>query len=224
MARSGAGAGRDRTAGPGGRPWLGPLASVVALLLALAACGPGGDRSPTPTAPTADPPVATVAAATPLVGTPVPAASPPSLRLASPIVPTQPPGPPIAPPPGGTTAEFRSERAELGPVVWASGVDPATNAPRDRVGAFSTGSPVIQAAVPVSRLARGTVLSAVWSYNGTPLPLPPSQVVAERDEEETWVEFHLPQPGGQPWPAGVYAIEVQVDGQPAQAAAVLVEG
>jgi len=187
------------------------MAAVGGCLLTGAACTPGDEPAPTPPAPE----ISVTSPAAPAS----PALPPP---LASPAIPTQPPGPPVAPTPGGTTGAFRSARAEVGPVVWASDVDPNSKAPLVRVESFPASAPVLHAVLPAARLARGTTLTATWSYNGTPLEFPPTQTVADRDEQETWVEFHLAQATGEPWPAGVYAIEIFVDGQSAQRSAVRV--
>lgn len=189
------------------------VVGASAILFFSAACSPADAPPPSP------PPAASLAPAPPPSANASPPPPAPATSLATP---TQPPGPPVAPTPGGTTARFSSARAELGPIVWAREVDPTSKAPRAAVQSFSGGSPMLHAAVPVARLARGTSLSASWSYNGTPLPLPPTQVIAERDERDAWVEFHLAQASGEPWPSGVYAVAVLVDGQPAQSAAVLV--
>lgn len=220
------------TSGWGSDAWrrIAGAARAGAVLVALAACS--GDQESPVTATTTATATAGSGESTPAVSAASSPARPPAPAMPAltpvgspfPAVPTQPPGPPVAPTPGGTTAVFRSGSTELGPVVWASAVDPSTKAPRTRVEVFPAGAPVLHAALPALHLTRGTSVSASWSYNGTPLDVAPSQVVAERDERETWVEFHLPQSAGRPWPAGVYAIEVQVDGQPAQTAAVLVEG
>lgn len=193
-----------------GRRSAGTLTAILLILiLTVVACG--GDQEA--------PEAATVLISSPPSGPASPPISPRTVPLASP---TQPPGPPVVPTPGGTTETFRSAGAEVGPVVWASEVDPSSKAPRQPVAAFPGGTAVIHAALPLPRLARGTSLVATWSYNGTPLAFPPSEVIAERDERNAWVEFNLAQSGSEPWPDGIYAVEVQVDGQPAQRAAVVV--
>ena len=151
-----------------------------------------------------------------------PAAASPPPNPATPT-PVRPAGPPVAPSPGtGTTAPFRSEAAEVGPVVWATSIDPNTKAPLQRVTAFPVDARAIYATLPVPRVAAGTTFGASWSYNGTPLDGFRSTLTAPEDRRDAWIEFHIELTGSDPLPDGTYAIEVTVNGQTAQTAAVAV--
>lgn len=107
-------------------------------------------------------------------------------------------------------------------MVWATAIDPMSNAPLPPATAFPVEARTIYATLPVARIAQGTVVAATWSYNGTPLDGFLGSVSAPQDERDVWLEFHIGLAGPEPWPAGVYAVAVRVDGQPAQSAAVAV--
>lgn len=182
---------------------------IVGLTFILAACGSGDDASsPTP------PP--TLTAATAPAGVPPIAASP---ALATPTLPA---GPPVVPTPGRSSTPFRSDAASVGPVVWATGVDPATKAPTNPVTTFAADAPAIYATLPVDRLTAGTTLGASWRYNGTPLESFLSMVTAETDLADIWAEFHITRSNAEPWPPGVYEITITVNGEGAQTATVAV--
>lgn len=120
----------------------------------------------------------------------------------------------------GVAASPVATRLQVGSIVWATAVDPATKAPTEPVDAFPDTAPILYAAVPVQQLTPGVVLTAQWSYNDTPLTALTSAVVAERAAAETWVAFHLERVGDVAWPAGDYQIVVLVNGQPARTAQV----
>jgi len=194
-----------------------------ALLAVLAGCG----RSGSPGAVATARPGAAAISATPAASAASPSVAP---SPAAPVAATaagvadagRPLGPPIAPTPGSGRSTFRSATAEIGPVVWATELEPGTNAPRAAVEIVPAEAPAIYATVPVLRLEPGAVLTASWSYNGTPLPAFDGRLVADRGQAGGWAEFHIARSGDAPWPPGVYSIAVAVDGQVAQEAAVLV--
>jgi hypothetical protein len=127
--------------------------------------------------------------------------------------------------PTATAAAFRSDRAELAQVVWATTIDPRTKAPTTIVTEFLTDTPIIYAVVPIGQIAAGTELTASWTYNHTPLDGFLSTVTAERDATEIWAEFHIALTSAEPWPEGSYQINILVNGEPALIAQVtVVEG
>lgn len=69
---------------------------------------------------------------------------------------------------------------------------------------------------------QGTIISASWTYNDTPIDGFVGSIQAEEDGEDVWVEFHLNRSTTEPWPAGNYAIVIAVNEQPAQTAVVTV--
>ena len=107
-------------------------------------------------------------------------------------------------------------------MVWATSIDLNTKAPLQRVTAFPGDGRAIYATLPVARVAAGTTFGASWSYNGTPLEGFRSTLTAPEDRRDTWTAFHIELTGTEPLPDGTYAIEVTVNGQTAQTAAVAV--
>lgn len=189
---------------------------VGCLLVGLAGCGQdgGGDRDGSGAASAVAYPSAAISRS--------PAASPgPSIAVGrSPKPPVG--GPPLLPTPSGSPAPFRSPAADIGPIVWTTAVDPRTNAPLDPVTLFPGDAPTIFATVSLARWEPRATISAEWSYNGTPLDAFATTVVADRSQRDVWLEFHLSKDPAASWPDGVYAIALLVDGQPAQAASVVV--
>lgn len=189
---------------------------IGSLLVGLAGCGQdgGGAREGSGAASAvADPSAAIVRS---------PAASPgPAIAVGRPALPPA-GGPPVLPTPSGSPAPFRSTGADVGPIVWTTAVDPRTNAPVDSVTVFPVDAPTIFATVSLARWEPRATISAEWSYNGTPLDGFATTVIADRAQRDVWLEFHLRKDPAASWPEGVYAIALLVDGEPAQAASIVV--
>lgn len=180
--------------------------------------------SPAPVGATATVPGDALRPSPPPLEPPAVTAEPAAPPTEPPAPPTEAPlGPPVVPTVGGSQDPFRAESAELGPIVWATAIDASTNAPTPAVDVVPVDAPRIYASVPVGRLQRGTVLDARWTYNGTPLIGVEGTVTAERDQRGGWVAFLLSREDGEPWPAGVYAVVVSVDGVVAHASAIRAE-
>ncbi len=118
----------------------------------------------------------------------------------------------------------------FGEVAWATEVDEATQAPVDALDTIPAESGPIYAVVPVSGLTNGTVISARWSFEGSPLDGLATEVVAPADVAETWVAFRLDQiDTGTPvprsetgWPDGEYGVVISADGEVVQQAVIVV--
>lgn len=199
------GCGTDRPPVPDPTP---TTATMVGLASSAAAMSPLATPMPQPSPTSAPEPTAEPAPVTP--------------SAIAPEEPIGPVGPPVAPTVGGSGAPFRSETAEIGPVVWSTAIDGETNAPVAPVEVVPVGAPAIYATLPVTRVQRGASLGATWTYNGTPLPTLGGAVVANREQVGGWVEFHIARAEDAVWPAGVYAVVVTVDGRLAQESAVRV--
>ncbi len=123
---------------------------------------------------------------------------------------------------GGTT---------IGAVVWADEVDPTTQSPAGALETIPDNVAEIYAALPLTSIAAGSVVSASWSYNGVPLATLTSSVTASTATTDTWVAFRLNRVGaGTPaprsdedWPDGDYGVVITVDGQVVQESTVTVE-
>lgn len=192
----------------------------LVLVLGLAGCGAAGEGARTADSAGSAAPGATPSARS-SPGPPVstgPVASPTADDAARRSI----GGPPAPPTPGGSTGSFRAEGVEVGPIVWAAAVDPRTKAPQTVVETFPVDAAVLYAAMPVVRMESGIVIEAIWSYNGTPLDAAGAVVVVDQVASGAWLEFHLSRTGTIPWPDGIYAIRVLIDGEQAHEAAVIV--
>ena len=208
--------GRQRSGWVVGRTGL-LILGAVALLLTAACTMTEDDAGITGVDSATRPPAAGRAAASPVAGQGSPQAAGPSTPAAidAPRV--------VRTMVAGTPVTFRSEHAEVGPVVWTTRVDPATKAPLERVNSFPADAQAIVATVPLARVETGTILAASWTYNGTPIEGLGGSVTAATAARDVWVAFDLTRQVAEPWPAGTYAILVTVDGRPAQASEVTIE-
>lgn len=188
------------------------LAITVVLVLLTGGCGVGAPAPPPTVAEciagacvTTNPAQSAGTELPPPVGTPTPASSP------------------VATAANATPVAFRSEAAVLGSVVWATGVDDVTRAPRDQVTSFATEASTIFATVPVEHIAAGTTIQAQWTYNRTRLESFDQAIVAERGDTGIWLEFHLALAPGETWPSGTYELSVSINGEPAVTGSVAVD-
>lgn len=195
---------------------------IGGFVLVLSGCGAAGDAART--AEQSAPATPTIAASVAALSTPPaprsPTASPPPQETETARQSLA--GPPVPPTPGGSTAAFRSPGAEVGPIVWAAEVDPLTKVPRTAVESFPADTGTLFAAVPVERMEPGTEVRAEWSYNGSLLDIAPVVVRSDGAARGAWLEFHLTRSGDTPWPEGIYAVRVLIDGAPAVEAAIVV--
>lgn len=108
----------------------------------------------------------------------------------------------------------------LGEIVWASAADPVTNAPRGEVASFSPDAPRIAAFVLAGFLPAGSTVQADWEYNDTSLDAFTRQIVVSTATDRTWLSFHIDRGEGEPWPVGVYAVTISLNGQAARKAEI----
>jgi hypothetical protein len=112
-----------------------------------------------------------------------------------------------------TPGVFTSPQADVGKVVWATAINPTTNAPTAPVTELAADVTTIYAALPVYRVKPGTVFTAKWTYNTTPVDELTSHVTASGGYDEAWIEFHITRAAKQPWPTGTYEVTVLVGDQ-----------
>ena len=175
---------------------LGLAFATSTLLLAVSGCGVADDF--------AGP------AVTPGSGTEV-AATPEATRQTG----ASPASSPADGPPAASPIAFESPAVALGPLVWATEVDPDTHAPLRHVTSFVSDAPFIYATVAVQRVAVGTTIDAQWTYNRTRLEGLDASIVIDAPSADTWIEFHLSRTPPGTWPSGIYEVAIQVNGQPA---------
>ena len=95
----------------------------------------------------------------------------------------------------------------IGEVVWATSVDPQTDAP---IGTATpvVGDSAIYAVFPIVSLPAGSQLVASWYFNDTSLDALNSAMRIDQDRVSGWIEFHIERTGTDPWPDGQYEIVV----------------
>lgn len=98
----------------------------------------------------------------------------------------------------------------VGEVIWATAIEPQTNAPMMAATPVVTDT-TIYAVFPIVSLPAGSQLVASWYFNDTTLDALNSAMRIDRDRTTGWIEFHIERTGPDPWPNGVYEI-VLTDG------------
>lgn len=109
----------------------------------------------------------------------------------------------VVPPTDGATVT-----TELGPIVWASEIDPVTSAPVDRREAFSRDEKTIHALVETGPLAAGTTLTAAWTFNGQPIEGIDVTVTTDEARGPGWADFRLEWNGAALWPVGTLTVRI----------------
>ena len=109
---------------------------------------------------------------------------------------------------------------ELGPVVMAEGVG-NRNSPVGVTDTFSTSQDFIYVVAEAERIEAGTTMFARWSREGEPFE-DSSEVTADQDYEDTYVEFHLENLTDR-MEEGDYTVQIFVNGNPVEAVPFTVE-
>jgi len=105
---------------------------------------------------------------------------------------------------------------KVGPIVWATAIDPATGAPIEPVTSYRPDAPQIIAVMQTSGLSAGSAVEATWEYNNTSLDAFSTRLVPAASTEESWISFHIECSPDVPWPAGTYQVMVSLDGTTVQ--------
>ena len=105
---------------------------------------------------------------------------------------------------------------KVGPIVWATAVDPATGAPNQPVASYRSDAPQIIAVMQTSDLAAGSTVDATWEYNNTSLDAFATRLVPAASAAESWINFHIERSPDVPWPAGTYQVTVSLNGATVQ--------
>lgn len=124
----------------------------------------------------------------------------------------------------GPATDEASVTTELGPIVWASEIDPETSAPADRRETFSRDEKTIYALVETGPLAEGTTLTAAWSFNEQPIEGIDVTVTADEARGAGWVAFQLEWNGDTLWPTGILAVRVTASTGESAESSVEIEG
>jgi hypothetical protein len=105
--------------------------------------------------------------------------------------------------------DMRGARFER--VVMAEGIGPG-NRPVDVTNRFDPSQRYIYVVLEADYIEAGTTMFARWYYQGQPFE-DSSQLTADRDYQNTYVEFHLENLGGG-MQRGTYSVAVFVNGNP----------
>ena len=105
-----------------------------------------------------------------------------------------------------------TQGVEFGEVVMAEGIG-ERNAPVSVTNSFSSSQDFIYVVAEADRIEAGTTLFARWSRDGEPFE-DSSEITADQDYEDTYVEFHLENLEDQ-MEAGDYSVQIFVNGNPA---------
>ena len=112
----------------------------------------------------------------------------------------------------------------FGEIVWTTTIDAGTNNPTERLVTLPAAASTIYAVVPVTWVPSGTTITARWTYNDTPIQGMDATVqLPEIGDDSVWIEFHLQRSGEEPWPDGMYAIEISRGEEVVGAGTVAVE-
>jgi hypothetical protein len=120
---------------------------------------------------------------------------------------------------GGAERERVEENEEvtqgidLGDVVTAQGVGEG-NRPIDETNDFSASQDVIYVVAEVDHIEEGTTLFARWYRDGEAIE-DSSEIVADRDYTDTYLEFHLTNEQNE-FEEGDYRVEILANGNPVE--------
>jgi len=103
----------------------------------------------------------------------------------------------------------------LGDIVTAEGIG-ANAEPVNETNTFSSSQDFIYAVVEAQRIEAGTTMYARWSRDGQPFE-DSSEIKADQDYENTFVEFHLENLQDSMDP-GQYMVQIFVNGNPTKQA------
>ncbi len=101
---------------------------------------------------------------------------------------------------------------EFGDVVMAKGIG-SNNEPISTTTTFSTSEDVIYVVAYCKHIESGTALYARWSYEGEPFE-DTAVITADRDYDDTYVEFHIEPTSIGVLKAGDYTVKIYVNGNP----------
>lgn len=120
---------------------------------------------------------------------------------------------------GGSARERQQDNAaltqgaDLGEIVTAEGVG-ANNRPVEVTDTFNSSQDFIYLVAEANYLEAGTTMFARWSYEGKPFE-DSTAVTADRDYENTYVEFHLENLTAN-MEQGDYSVQLFVNGNPVE--------
>jgi hypothetical protein len=124
----------------------------------------------------------------------------------------------------GATPASATPAPALDEILWAVTIDPSSDAPLTVTRRYPVDTTRLTASVLATNLPPSTAVDAAWSYNNTSLDAFATRVVVQDAAPRRWLSFHLDRNSETSWPAGTYAIEISLDGEPARRGEVEVGG
>jgi len=109
---------------------------------------------------------------------------------------------------------------QIGDLVWATAIDPTTNAPINPVSSYRPDAVRIVAALHIDALSAGSSLEATWEYNDTSLDAFTTRLTPAASGADQWVSFYIERDPKIEWPAGTYEVKISLDGATVQQAMV----
>jgi predicted small secreted protein len=109
--------------------------------------------------------------------------------------------------------EAITEGVRLGRVVTAEGIGDE-NAPIEETDTFDASQDYIYVVAEADYIEEGTSLFARWSREGEPFE-DSSEITADRDYEDTYIEFHLQNMQSQ-MEEGDYSVQIFANGNPVE--------
>jgi hypothetical protein len=141
------------------------------------------------------------------------------LRL---VPPTSPSPQVISKPPAvaGATPVGTAVATQLGQIIWATAIDPATSAPIEPVSSYRPDAPSIIAVMQTFAVSAGSTFEATWEYNDTSLDAFSTRLAPTESSAESWISFYIERDPDVPWPVGTYEVTVSLNGTIMQQATV----
>lgn len=131
---------------------------------------------------------------------------------------------PTDPAPTATTVVSPAPQISLGEVVFAADIDAATGGPSAPATSLGRSTPTVHAFVQTSDLPVGSTIRVDWSINEIAVPTLTQEVTLNGERPAGWIEFHLTQTAGEPWPSGTLGVTITVDGATSVSGSVQLSG
>lgn len=101
-----------------------------------------------------------------------------------------------------------AETIDISDVTWTTAIEDS-GGPGDAVDSFPADAPAIIAAVEVSDVPAGSVMTATWQIDGEAVPGAEMTVTVEQDVEQGWVTFRFVRDGDQIFPLGELEVRIE---------------
>lgn len=128
------------------------------------------------------------------------------------------------PVPTATITATPAPQITLSEMVFAAEVDAGTGGPAAPATSLGRSTPTIYAFVQTSALPAGTTIRVDWSINDVAVPTLLQEATLNSERPAGWIEFHLTQTAGEPWPSGTLGVTITVNGATSVSGSVQLSG